>query len=124
MKYVTRFDDNVISNTEDGMRPWDVYPGDGDFSDNMLDSLVKDITRFFQMMEEKGINKVFKVQTYWDHGEYKRNDNSKELSVLKRETFSDLFGNPNGPRFQTDTEKILAHGFDLKYSFRKDKEKK
>ena len=38
--------------------------------------------------------------------------------------FKELFGNVNGPRFQTNEEKILAHGFDLKTSFRKDKEKK
>ena len=37
--------------------------------------------------------------------------------------YTDLFGDKNGIRFQTDSEKIMSHGFDLKYSFRKEKEK-
>lgn len=33
--------------------------------------------------------------------------------------YRDLFGNEKGIRFQTDSEKIISHGFDLKTSFRK-----
>ena len=36
----------------------------------------------------------------------------------KREIFTDLFGYPEGPKYQTNEEKILSHGFDLKTSFR------
>lgn len=42
---------------------------------------------------------------------------------LKNMLYTELFGDKNGIRFQTDSEKILSHGFDLKTSFRKDKEK-
>ena len=36
---------------------------------------------------------------------------------------TDLFDNPKGPRFQSDEEKIISHGFDPKISFRNRKEK-
>ena len=38
---------------------------------------------------------------------------------VKKEIFTDLFGYPDGPKYQTNEEKILAYGFDLKTSFRK-----
>lgn len=40
----------------------------------------------------------------------------------QKKIFTDIFGYPEGPKFQTDEEKILSHGFDLKESFRKRKE--
>ena len=40
------------------------------------------------------------------------------LGEVKRLIFTDLFGYPGGPKYQTDNEKILSHGFDLKTSFR------
>ena len=42
-----------------------------------------------------------------------------DLTNVKKEIFTDLFGYPDGPKYQTNDEKILAHGFDLKTSFRK-----
>jgi hypothetical protein len=42
-----------------------------------------------------------------------------DLTEVKKEIFTDLFGYPDGPKYQTNEEKILAHGFDLKTSFRK-----
>lgn len=42
-----------------------------------------------------------------------------DMSEVKKEIFTDLFGYPDGPKYQTNEEKILAHGFDLKTSFRK-----
>lgn len=46
-----------------------------------------------------------------------------DFNQLKNTIYTDLFGDKNGIRFQTDSEKIVSHGFDLKYSFRKSKEK-
>lgn len=51
------------------------------------------------------------------------NSYSTDFIQLKNMIYTDLFGDKNGIRFQTDSEKIISHGFDLKYSFRKDKEK-
>jgi len=36
-----------------------------------------------------------------------------------RQIMIDMFGNADGPKFQTNDEKVLAAGFDLKTSFRK-----
>lgn len=48
----------------------------------------------------------------------------RELAKEKqKKIFTEIFGYPEGPKFQTDEEKILSHGFDLKESFRKRKEK-
>ena len=51
------------------------------------------------------------------------NSYSTDFIQLKNMIYTDLFGDKNGIRFQTDSEKIMSHGFDLKYSFRKEKEK-
>ena len=52
LKYVTQFGENKIGLTEEGQRPWDIYPGDGDFGDNFLNSLVKDVEMLFNLFEE------------------------------------------------------------------------
>ena len=118
IKYVTQYDDNKIGG-EDGLRPWDIYPGDKNFPDNMLEGLIKDVNEFFNIAETC-------VSTFYKNhaGPFYNSDKTISFKEVKNKVFTELFGNPNGPRFQTNMEKILAHGFDPKYSFRKDKEKK
>ena len=41
------------------------------------------------------------------------------IGELRNKVFTDIFGSPKGIRYQTNEEKILSHGFDLKTSFRK-----
>jgi hypothetical protein len=115
LKYITQYNENIIGG-EDGLRPWDIYPGDKSFPDSMLDALLKEVNTFFSIAESGKI-KEFKLGRY-------ENSGVSSFNSVKCEVYSQLFGNKNGPRFQTDEEKILAHGFDPKYSFRKDKEKK
>lgn len=115
LEYVTRYGENKIGG-EDGLRPWDIYPGDKNFPDSMLTALLKEVESFFAIAESMKITE-FKTGIY-------RNSNSYNFNTIKNQVYTDLFGNKNGPRFQTDMEKILSHGFDPKYSFRKDKEKK
>lgn len=117
MKFYTRYDDNFVVASEDGPRPWDICKGDGDFSDNMLHALVTECDKFFTMMEEKKMTEVVEK-------EYFNGTKTTPLKEIKNDIYRDLFGNANGPRFQTDMDKIIAHGFDPKYSFRKDKEAK
>ena len=40
------------------------------------------------------------------------------IEAFRGELYTDLFGHKRGIRFQTDSEKIMAHGFDIKTSFR------
>ena len=47
------------------------------------------------------------------------NNIERDLNYVKNMLYRDLFGNEKGIRFQTDSEKIISHGFDLKTSFRK-----
>ena len=120
LKYVTQYDDNKIGK-EDGLRPWDIYPGDKNFPDNMLEGLIKDVNEFFAIAEISCSDFYNTSSRYY----YTKEDKSTiSVKAVKNQVFTELFGNPNGPRFQTDLEKILSHGFDPKYSFRKDKEKK
>lgn len=122
LKYVTEYDENKTGG-EDGLRPWDIYPGDKGFPDNMLTALIKEVTTFFNNAEYiKEFSK--NPDSYYYGGYYHGKLMPISVNDVKREVFKELFGNENGPRFQTNEEKILAHGFDLKTSFRKDKEKK
>ena len=120
IKYVTQYDDNKIGG-EDGLRPWDIYPGDKNFDDNMVESLVKDVTEFFDIAKNGGITS-FSKNLYSPYSISTGSPTTINLNTVKNTVFTELFGNQNGPRFQSNLEKILAHGFDPKYSFRKDKE--
>lgn len=121
LKFYTQYDDNMVKGAEDGPRPWDICKGDKDFSDNMLNSLLTECEHLFAIMEDNKVKNVKKPK--FDY--YLSNtDSYVPLNKFKRELYTTLFGNPKGPRFQTDMEKIIAHGFDPKYSFRKEKEKK
>lgn len=119
LSYYKRHGDNYIGN-EDGLRPWDIYPGDKNFPDNMLEALIKEVNTFFDIAETCKSNGFYSKNSIWRVSK----DRPYAVNSLRKTVFKDLFCNENGPRFQTDTEKILAHGFDPKYSFRKDKEKK
>ena len=112
MKYFKRCGENCIGG-EDGLRPWDVYTGDSDFPDHMLEALVKEANNFFDVLEASKSDGFYE-QVSW----YSKSDKPRHsVKEAKRLIFKDLFGNEKGPRFQTNDEKILAHGFDLKTSF-------
>ena len=84
------------------IRPWDLIGGS--FPDNYMWGLLEDINKLFDNLEN-----------------YKTVECEKNVSSvrdLRRSVITELFGNPEGPKFQTNDEKILAHGFDLKTSFR------
>ena len=86
----------------------------------MLNSLVADLNKFFNNIETNKITTFYK-----SNGTYR--DVSKvniTLYDLKTDVYEYIFGNKKGLRFQTDMEKLISHGFDAKYSFRKDKEEK
>jgi hypothetical protein len=119
LKFLTRWDDAEVRRTEDSIRPWEVCPDDKGFSDNMLNSLVSDLNDFFDRMRTTGIDKVCRSSDRKFPGY--RAYNVSEMQIEVNEL---MFGNRKGLRFQTDKEKIESHGFDTKYSFRKDKETK
>lgn len=95
-------------------RPWEVVPESGDMPDHQVQALLKVVTDILTEVE----NSKAVI------GDYKYGSERKTLSFydLKKELMVDLFGDIRGPRFQSNEEKILSHGFDLKESFRKRKE--
>ena len=120
LKFLILWDENAVRQTEDSLRPWEIAEGDKSLNDNMLNSLVTDLNNFFSDME---INKI--TAFYKSNGSYSSASNvNMTLYDLKTDVYKYMFGNKKGLRFQTDMEKLISHGFDPKYSFRKDKEKK
>jgi len=117
--FYSRYGENSASRTEDGLRPWEICERDNNMPDHMLTALWKDANDFFTEMEAYD-NKVY-FTTGSIYGAAKKDH---DLYSVKKDVFEYLFGSIKGIRFQTDMEKIISHGFDPKYSFRKDKEKK
>lgn len=86
-------------------RPWQLGPDACSMPDHQLNALLEIIKGIIE--ESKGASFV---ETQNHH-------------KFRSSLMTDLFGDSKGPRFQTDEEKILSHGFDLKESFRNRKEK-
>jgi hypothetical protein len=101
------------------IRPWDICEGDKSMPDHYVDALLSELNNMFadiKVLKSKDIldTSSYEVKSWNRFNKYNIKDNDK-----KREIFSDLFGYPEGPKYQTNEEKILSHGFDLKTSFRK-----
>lgn len=82
-------------------RPWEIYPGEKAMADHFVRDLMTTLNKIYALAEDEKV----------------------DMTDIRNKSFTELFGNVNGPRYQTDEEKILSHGFDLKESFRKGKEK-
>lgn len=123
LKFLVSWDENNVQRTEDSLRPWEVAEGDKSLNDNMINSLVTDVANFFNTIENCKISTVYTTGDSYYLGD-KPNQYHGGVPRLKDEIYEYLYGHRNGIRFQTDLEKIISHGFDPKYSFRKDKEKK
>ena len=111
-------------------RPWNIIPGDKSLKDNEISWLFQKLNLLFIELEKEKPEIITK-ETYLE------NDNNgigipvilpenvinfQSVSESRSTVMSDLFGYPQGPLQQTNNQKILSHGFDLKSSFRKDKE--
>lgn len=120
LKFLIAWNENKVIKREDSLRPWEIAEGDHSLNDNMLKSLESDMNSFFERISFFKITSIGKR----DNNSYKMDNFRGNISELKYEIFEYMFGNKNGIRFQTDMEKLLSHGFDPVYSFRKDKEKK
>jgi hypothetical protein len=100
------------------IRPWDICEGDKSMPDHYVNALLSELNNMFADIKVLKNKDILDTSSYevrsWKRFKYNIKDNDK-----KREIFSDLFGYPEGPKYQTNEEKILSHGFDLKTSFRK-----
>lgn len=103
ISYVTQSGDNRITQKEDGLRPWQVVAGDGSMPEHLIMALKDVLDGIITVVED---NKL--TYTNSNYG----------AEHFRKSLYRDFFGNEKGIRFQTDSEKILSHGFDLKTSFR------
>ncbi len=89
--------------------PWDLVPNDKAIADHYITDLLNEVNRLFDIIKENKLN-IYERQI---------SDGVMPFDEFKRKTYKDLFVYPEGPKYQTDKEKILSHGFDLITSFRK-----
>jgi hypothetical protein len=78
-------------------RPWYLYPGEKGMDDHFVTDLIALLNKIYSLAEDEKV----------------------DMSKIRKVSFTELFGYPDGPKFQTDAEKILSHGFDPVESFRK-----
>ena len=109
------------SNTRIGIetRPWEIIDNEV-FEDNDIEALQTEVEKLINISKSKCSGELDDSLCKGNPG-YKNIDRYfiGDLNDVKRLIFTDLFGYPDGPKHQTNKEKILSHGFDLKTSFRK-----
>lgn len=108
---------SVMISTE--TRPWMIVSGYKSMSDHFIQDLYADLERIFTelKMSKAVVMKTSKLLWNWQTEYLKMS--SQTLGQFKANLYLQIFGNSKGPREMTNSEKILAHGFDLKTSFRK-----
>lgn len=88
----------------------------------MANSLLEEINKLLDILSDNKIKPNVCKKAY-SYSNYKSYSGEITISDLKIILYEELFGDKNGIRYQTDSEKIVSHGFDLKTSFRKPKQK-
>lgn len=114
-----------ISGTTIGqeLRPWELSSDPG-ISDHFITDLRDLLVEFFSETYEDEAKKISGSLVFKDDIHVAHNELFKKIKTkgeLKNHIFLDLFGSFSGVihGYQTDEEKILAHGMDPKTSFRK-----
>lgn len=111
-------------------RPWQLC--DKAMEDHFITDLLTELEKVTELAKEKKLRcySLWDLQQNWrkhgsqpDISDFKSTSTeyyfTNDASSTKRTIYEMLFGDPDGPKYQTNEEKILAHGFDLKTSFRK-----
>ena len=107
LTYPTKYNEQYVNAD---IRPWELL--DGCMSDHFVNDLLVELNKIIEDIKENGIKEVKYESEYI---------NNKSIYDWKCELYISLFGHKDGPRYQTNDEKILSHGFDLVTSFRKQK---
>ena len=119
ISYYIKYND-VESGPE--MRPWDIVEGDGIFDEHFIKDLYDVLKNIFIDVNIDSMKFNYKTQHYYTNNMYDR-ETYTPGSKVRIDIMKSLFGDKDGYKQQTNNDKILAHGFDLKTSFRKPKEK-
>lgn len=97
-------------------RPWQLV--DGSMEEHFIFDLYNEVVKICDRAKQEGL-KCYRYQGRHNRGNGENERPRFDAHETKQQIMTDLFGNPDGPKFQTNEEKILAHGFDLITSFRK-----
>jgi hypothetical protein len=89
---------------------------------NDNNNIINDKNSIFDYAAANKLQLRTRRSTYIQNKGYQDYYDYSDLNDFKRKIYTELFGAPKGPIYQTDAEKIQAHGFDNKISFRKRKE--
>ena len=103
------------------MHPWELADNNS-MPDHYVTALINELNKLFELCGE------YKCSLIKDGYRSYYNDTQSEPTIIsatqvKKDIFTDLFGFPDGPKYQTDMDKLLAHGFDPKMGFRNRPEK-
>lgn len=99
------------------IHPWNLIDKKA-MEDNFITALLEEITSIIECTKTKQEIELEQPQrNMYIGGE--EHHYAGNLGEVRKLIFTDLFGYPDGPKYQTNDEKILSHGFDLKTSFRK-----
>lgn len=102
-------------------RPWDLTDNNG-IEDHFIMDLKNLLDKIFEVCQNDKIDLVENHKNYWWETHNQEQYSKKPIGDFKVEIYKDLFGFKDGPKMQTNEEKILSHGFDTKISFRNRKE--
>ena len=97
-------------------RPYDIADTNG-IEDHFIVDLKNILDNIFEICKNDNISLKETNHKYSDQ-KYEK----FHIGELKKDVYIDIFGFANGPLSQSNNDKILSHGFDLKDSFRKRKE--
>lgn len=106
ISYLYRYGESKIDND---LRPYEIHPNDKPLEEHFIyalkdciDGIIDEVIGCKNKILYRGTEKITQAN----------------IEAFRSELYTDLFGHKRGIRFQTDSEKIMAHGFDIKTSFR------
>lgn len=103
------------------MHPWELADNNS-MPDHYVTALINELNKLFELCSEYKCSLIKDgYRSYF--GDTQSEPILVSSSQVKKDIFTDLFGFPDGPKYQTDMDKLLAHGFDPKMGFRNRPEK-
>lgn len=112
---------NGYRNVASEIRPWQLLDGTS-MEDHFIFDLFDILNKIFAEAGENDLKMYEERKSYMYDSSNNKWSTTATWREVQMDVYQQMFGDKNGPRFQTNEEKILAAGFDLKTSFRKAKE--
>lgn len=114
LSYTTKYNDITLSKE---LRPWEIYPKEKALPDHFVTDLLKELDALFEKMISQKV-KVVDIKNKRLFPNSPQPSPQYESADIQRKIYEELFGWSDGPKYQTNEEKIESHGFDTVTSFR------